>query len=193
MEGRGLEQSGVPDYALKREELGVLPVQLLPHLGEDGVELVLGVVVALGVRPPVVELLDRVDAEKVLHHAVLDVQRQGLVEVRVTDDVLADGAMIVCCPFGERVPVVARPGVRTEVLAGPRDDVIGLADVGEVLGYVAVAVLFPGVDDVNGGIVEDELGVLELGVCESKGVPIESPAVNLGYDGFWDERLVAHG
>ena len=94
---------------------------------------------------------------------------------------------------GQRVPVVARLGVRAEVLTGPRDDVVGLADVGEVLRCVAVAVLFPGVDDVNGGVVEDELGVLELGVCEPKGVPIESPAVNLGYDGLWDERLVAHG
>ena len=168
-------------------------MQLLPHLGEDGVELVLGVVVALGVRPPVVELLDRIDAEKVLHHAVLDVERQGLVEVRVTDDVLANGAVVVCRPFGERAPVVAGFGVRAEVLAGPRDDVVGLAYVGEVLGCVAVAVLFLGVDDVNGGVVEDELSVLELGVGESEGVSIESPAVNLGYDGLWDERLVAHG
>lgn len=192
MEGGGLEQCGVPDHALQREELGVLPMQLLPHLGEDGVELVLGVVVALGVCPPVVELLDCVDAEKVLHHAILDVQRQGLVEVRVADDVLPDGAMIVCRSFGERVPVVARLGIRTEVLTGPRDDVVGLADIGEVLRCVAVAVLFPGVDDVNGGVVEDELGVLELGVCESKGVPIESPAVNLGYDGLWDAGVTAH-
>lgn len=119
MEGGGLEQRGVPDHAFQREELGVLPVQLLPHLGEDGVELVLGVVVALGVCPPVVELLDCVDAEKVLHHAILDVQRQGLVEVCVADDVLADGAVIVCRAFGKRVPVVARPGIRAEVLAGP--------------------------------------------------------------------------
>lgn len=119
MEGGGLEQRGVPDHAFQWEELGVLPVQLLPHLGEDGVELVLGVVVALGVCPPVVELLDCVDAEKVLHHAILDVQRQGLVEVCVADDVLADGAVIVCRAFGKRVPVVARPGIRAEVLAGP--------------------------------------------------------------------------
>lgn len=58
---------------------------------------------------------------------------------------------------------------------------------------MAVAVFFSGVNDVNGGVVKDELGVLELGVSESEGVPIESPAVNLGYDGLWDERLVAHG
>ena len=167
-------------------------MQLLPHLGEDGVELVLGVVVALGVRPPVVELLDRVYAEKVLHHAILDVQRQGLVEVRVADDVLADGVVIVCCSFGERVPVVARLGVWAEVLAGPRDDIVGLSDVGEVLRCVAVAVLFPGVDDVNGGVVEDELSVLELGVCEPERVSIESPAVNLGYDGLWDKHVATH-
>ena len=193
VEGGGLEQRGVPDHAFQREELGVLPVEPLPHLGEDGVELVLGVVVALGVCPPVVELLDCVDAEKVLHHAILDVQCQRLVEVCVADDVLPDGAVIDCRSFGERVPVVARLGIRTEVLAGPRDDVVGLADIGEVLGGVAVAVLFLGVDNVNGGVVKDELGVLELRVRESEGVPIESPAVNLSYDGLWDEGLVAHG
>lgn len=58
---------------------------------------------------------------------------------------------------------------------------------------MAVAVLLLGVDDINGGVVKDEFGMLELRVCEPKGVPIESPAVNLSYDGLWDGRLVAHG
>lgn len=194
MEGGGLEQRGVPDHAFQWEELRVLPVQLLPRLGEDRVELVLGVVVALGVCPSIVELLDCVDAEKVLHHSILDVQRQRLVEVRVADDVLPDGAMIVCCSLDERAPVVARLGIRTEVLAGPRDNVVGLTDIGEVLRCVAVAVLLLGVGNVNGGVVEDELGVLELGMSESESVPIESPAVNLSYNGLWNKVVfAAHG
>ena len=49
MEGRGLEDGRVPDCRLRREELGLVAIELAPCLGHQARKLVMGVVVVLRV------------------------------------------------------------------------------------------------------------------------------------------------
>ena len=159
VEWGGLEEGGVLDVFLGREERWIALVQRIPHPTENRIELVVRVVVALRVRPAIVEALDGADAEQVVHHAVLDVEREGLVEVLVADYVLLYRGGILVSALTELLPVFASEGVSVEVLGRAVLDVVRLANIGDEAFGLGVLV---GGADVDGGEVRDEVGLFRV-------------------------------
>ena len=133
MERRGFEERGVLDKCLRRKQLGVKDMERSPRLAENRVKLTAGVVVTLRIRATIIQARHGVDAQEILHHPVLDVERQRLVKVRVPDDVLNDRRMVMLRPLAESPPVIARRWVGLHMLACTSRDIVCLPNVRHVL------------------------------------------------------------
>lgn len=152
MERRDLVELGVPDILLFRKELRIEEGKIPPGIGTDDV-LLFGLVVA-GLRvAPAIERIDIVHCVEVVDELVLHIQCHRLREISVPDDILGDldtavyclpqdivgllavldALSILCIGLFCRIAVLGTLLGCSEMLVGPLDDNVGLADIGNIV------------------------------------------------------------